>query len=169
MEILYATLVLILTIALATWMFLGGSVFRKPFILCGIGFVLALVGGYLSHSLQQAATNEVVAKYFTDLNLAAALVSYTIAAAGGSLIASGILLKAQHLAKADNLSAKSALKLVSNNIAMIQQQAKNLRDNPANLSTAQQREQLVHLRWRLSEQEIALDKASQRLKQMDYP
>ncbi|CRM04852.1 MULTISPECIES: hypothetical protein [Pseudomonas] len=169
MEMLYATLIIIASIGLATWMFLGGFVFRKPFVLCVMGFVLALAGGYLSYSLQEAADNAEVAKYFSDLKLAAALVSYTIAAAGGSLIASGILLKAQHLAKADKHSAKAAVRLVYNHIAMIQQHAQRLLDNPTKLSIAQRREQLDDLRCRLCVQQTALDKALERLEQMDYP
>ncbi|MBP1125770.1 MULTISPECIES: hypothetical protein [Pseudomonas] len=168
MEMLYSTLIIITAIGLATWMFLGGFVFRKPFVLCIIGFILALAGGYLSYSLQEAAANVEVAKYFTDLKLAAALVSYTIAAAGGSLIASGIVLKAQHLAKADKLSAKRGVGLVVYNIERIQQHAQQLLDNSTGLTIAQQKEQLINLRWQLCEQQAALDKARERLEQMDY-
>lgn len=165
---LYSTLIIITAIGLAIWMFLGGFVFRKPFVLCIIGFILALAGGYLSYSLQEAAANVEVAKYFTDLKLAAALVSYTIAAAGGSLIASGIVLKAQHLAKADKLSAKRGVGLVVYNIERIQQHAQQLLDNSTGLTIAQQKEQLINLRWQLCEQQAALDKARERLEQMDY-
>ncbi|WP_338478252.1 hypothetical protein VRB67_18180 [Pseudomonas trivialis] len=168
MEMLYSTLIIITAIGLATWMFLGGFVFRKPFVLCIIGFILAIAGGYLSYSLQEAAANVEVAKYFTNLKLAAALVSYTIAAAGGSLIASGIVLKAQHLAKADKLSAKRGVGLVVYNIERIQQHAQQLLDNSTGLTIAQQKEQLINLRWQLCEQQAALDKARERLEQMDY-
>ncbi|MBY8949526.1 MULTISPECIES: hypothetical protein [Pseudomonas] len=169
MELLYATLLIITILGMAAWMFLGGFVFRNPFVLYITGFVLALVGGYLSYSLQEIAANGEAAKYFTDLKLAAALVSYTIAAAGGSLIASGILLKAQHMAKADKISAKRAVNIVANNIEMIHQQALQLRDNPTALTIAKQEEQRLDLRLRLYEQRTALDKALERLEQMDYP
>ena len=169
MEMLYSTLLIITTLGLAAWLFLGGFVFRKPFILYIAGFVLALAGGYLSYALQEAADNAQVAKFFSDLKMAASFVSYTIAAAGGSLIASGILLKAQHLAKADKVRARAAVNATLKNIEVIQLNAQEMLDNPSPRSIGEQKERLIDLRMRLCDQQIVLDKAIDRLERMDYP
>ncbi|KAA6169009.1 hypothetical protein [Pseudomonas veronii] len=166
MEMLYITLISIAGLAIGAWGVLGGILYRKPFLLYFIGFFLALIGGYIAYGLELGSQNSLLVSLFTHLKLASAFVSYTIAAAGGSLIASGIVLKAQHLAKRDNLRAKQAVNLILENIKIIQSNAQELIENPAHLSVEEQQERLKSLRLRFCRQQLALNQAVERLEQL---
>jgi len=168
MEMLVFTLISIALLALGAWSILSGRLYRQPFALYLIGFLLALGGGYIAYGLDLGSQNGTVSKFFTHLKLASSFVSYTFAAAGGSLIASGIVLKAQHQAQRDYLKAKACVDLILDNIRIIQLSAKEILDNPAIFPLEQQEKRLRALRERFCDQTIALRQATDQLDRMAH-
>lgn len=85
-----------------TWYFMLGFVYRKPLFMVGIGLLFSFIGAVVIASLE---TMEPL-KIFKDIRLSLSVVNYTIAAAGGSLIAGGFMLKAQHAARNERIAAE---------------------------------------------------------------
>lgn len=99
----------VLVFVVAPWGVLNGSFFRKPFLMVMWGIFLAGVGAYFVHVLEFMGATPAVAAIFPNIELAAKIIGFTVAAAGGGLIASGVVLKVQSMAVTDKKKAKDEL------------------------------------------------------------
>lgn len=100
------SILLALTITISLWSIASGGLYRNPFLLVIIGLTLSLYGAFITTALNTISSNSFFSKLFESLPLSSAIINYTIAAAGGSLIASGIVLKAQALHEKEKRLAK---------------------------------------------------------------
>lgn len=103
------SILLALTITISVWSIASGGLYRNPFLLIIIGLTLSLYGAFITTALNTISSNSFFSKLFESLPLSSAIINYTIAAAGGSLIASGIVLKAQALHEKEKRLAKKNL------------------------------------------------------------
>ncbi|WP_152623973.1 hypothetical protein [Stutzerimonas stutzeri] len=101
----------ILLIIISSWGILSGTLYRKPSLLAALGVCFSLYGAWLSHTLSDMAKHAVMVEKFPSLSLSSTLFSFTIAAIGGSLIASGIVLKIQALHEKEKNSATRHLRI----------------------------------------------------------
>lgn len=99
----------VLVFVVAPWGVLNGSFFRKPFLIVLWGIFLAGVGAYFVHVLEFMRATLPVAEIFPNIELASKIIGFTVAAAGGGLIASGVVLKVQSMAVTDKKKAKDVL------------------------------------------------------------
>jgi hypothetical protein len=152
---------------IGTWGILSGSLYRKPLYLCIFGLFLALAGGYMAYIFDLSSQNSDMVKIFENLKLASTLISYTVAAAGGSLIASGIVLKAQHLAKRDSATAKNDIHIIINELNSIKNAAHKIIKNENKQEAKQLEEKLLNLRLYLSRIELRLSKAVTTIKELE--
>lgn len=99
----------VLVFVVAPWGVLNGSFYRKPFLIVIWGIFLAGVGAYFVHVLEFMGATPPVAEIFPNIELASKIIGFTVAAAGGGLIASGVVLKVQSMAVIDKKKAGDEL------------------------------------------------------------
>ncbi|MCL6352121.1 hypothetical protein [Pectobacterium polaris] len=107
------SIILILVTLLLSWNVMSGFVYRKPFFMIAIGLCFCFSGAIFISSLEMMAPLEI----FKDVKLSLSVVNYTIAAAGGSLIAGGLMLKAQHAARNERIAAERSFYLEAKRIS----------------------------------------------------
>ncbi len=166
MAMLYFTLISITALTIGAWGVLNGALYRHPLLLCAFGLLLAIMGGYFSYILDLGSQSKLT-EIFEYLKLSSNLMSYTVAAAGGSLIASGIVIKAQHLANQDITKSKDKIKKIAKEIRQIQLGATKVIENQDQQTTHQQQEKIRDLRLELSNVEIRLYIATDSLKKLE--
>ncbi len=121
-------LLTIVVFTVGPWAVFNGRLYRKPIFLVIWGLGLALCGGFFSYVLENGASIPVMASLFPELDLSARLVGFTVAATGGSLIASGIVLQTQRLNRTDKIAADRALQAAKELL-------QSVRDSDAELKT----------------------------------
>lgn len=157
----------ILTFTVGTWGILSGSLYRNPLYLCIFGLFLAIAGGYMAYAFDVYSQNSTMVEVFGNLKLSSSLISYTVVAAGGSLIASGIVLKAQHLAKRDITEAKLKIKMLISELNSIKKSAQEIIENDQNLDIKALEKKLSHLKTHLCRVEIRLNIAMKETNKLD--
>ncbi|BES84594.1 hypothetical protein PEC302107_29070 [Pectobacterium araliae] len=100
-------ILLIFVILLLTWNVMSGFVYRKPLFMVCIGLLFSFIGAVVISSLERMEPLEI----FKDVKLSLSVINYTIAAAGGSFIAGGLMLKAQHAARNERIAAERSFYL----------------------------------------------------------
>lgn len=121
----------------------------------------------MAYAFDIYSQNSIMVEIFDNLKLSSSLVSYTVAAAGGSLIASGIVLKAQHLAKKDSTEAKLNIKILISELNSIKNSAQEIIKNEQNLDIQVLEKKLSHLRLYLCRVEIRLNSAIKEMNKLD--
>ncbi|MBN3193250.1 hypothetical protein [Pectobacterium versatile] len=86
---------------------MSGFVYRKPLFMIVIGLCFCFTGAIVISSFEKLEPLEI----FKDVKLSLSVINYTIAAAGGSLIAGGLMLKAQHAARNERIAAERSFYL----------------------------------------------------------
>lgn len=143
---LWFVLFAIVVLTLAPLGVLNGRLYRKPIYLVILGLGLALFGGFFAHVLENGASIPVIASLFPALDLSANLVGFTVAATGGSLVASGIVIQAQHLDRADKVKADQELQDAKVMLQRVRDADAELRTMAADLSNEAFWERLKEIR-----------------------
>lgn len=102
---LWFILLTIMILTFGGWGFINGCLYRKPLYLSILGLGLVLCSGFFVYALGNVASTHVVPSLLLDLDFSIKLIEYSLAATGGGLIASGITLQAQHLAREEKVTA----------------------------------------------------------------
>ncbi|RYC48213.1 hypothetical protein [Pectobacterium zantedeschiae] len=102
-----SSIIFILVILLLAWGVMSGFFYRQPSFMIIIGLCFCFAGAIVIASFESLEPLEL----FKDVKLSLSIVNYTIAAAGGSLIAGGLMLKAQHAARKERIEAERSLYL----------------------------------------------------------
>jgi hypothetical protein len=121
------SLISIFAITFSIWTILSGKFYRNPSLIAILGLVLALYGAWLSYTLNQMSSQETMSEIFPWLALSSSLISYTIAATGGSLIASGVILKIQFLHEKEKSRAMGQLNITLRELEIAREMDKNLK------------------------------------------
>lgn len=163
------TLLAIAVFILGPWGILHGRLYRKPIFLVIWGLGLALVGGFFAHVLENGASIPVFVSHFPDLELSATLIGFTVAATGGSLVASGIILQTQHLARVDKISADKELQSAKETLDIVRREDDELKSIAKNLSNEEFWERLNAIRRAYVHSHEKLVKAMERAKALELP
>ena len=127
----------VLVFVVAPWGVLKGSFFRKPFLIVLWGIFLAGVGAYFVHVLEFMRATPPVAEMFPNIELASKIIGFTVAAAGGGLIASGVVLKVQSMAVTDKKKAKDELDKAVTLEEALEEKIKKVKANEEGLDEAE--------------------------------
>ncbi|VXC15647.1 conserved membrane hypothetical protein [Pseudomonas sp. 9AZ] len=143
---LWFALITVFAFIVGPWGLLSGSLYRKPFFLVLCGLALALTGGWFSYIFEHGSEIKLVAEIFPDLKLSAALVGFTVAATGGSLIASGIVLKAQHQARIEKSRADTDLQRAIKELERVKNDDEELKSDALKLNNDEFKIRLQRIR-----------------------
>lgn len=121
----------------------------------------------MAYAFDVYSQNSTMVEIFGNLKLSSSLISYTVVAAGGSLIASGIVLKAQHLAKKDITEAKIKIKTLISELNSIKKSAQEIIQNDQNLDIKTLEKKLSHLKAYLCRIEIRLNIAMKEINKLN--
>ncbi|MEQ9769991.1 hypothetical protein ABRQ03_03895 [Pectobacterium jejuense] len=154
-------IIFIFVILIFTWDVMSGFFYRKPLFMIVIGLCFCFTGAIVISSLEILEPLEI----FKDVKLSLSVVNYTIAAAGGSLIAGGLMLKAQHAARNERIAAERSfyleVKMVNELIKSFEEKMKKADSLEANEFKQKLRDDKIliyKIIFELQEKKIKLDK-----------
>lgn len=142
------TLISILAICFSLWSILSGKFYRNPSIISIIGLILAMYGAGLSNSLDLMATHQLTTQIFPWLSLSSTLIGYTIAATGGSLIASGVILKIQFLHEKEVNQAMREINIAVRELEISRDMDTQLKSTASSLSNTDFKRQFIQIQER---------------------
>jgi hypothetical protein len=93
--LIYIAIFTIITTLSTAWIFIGKKHHDNPILFVISGSLIATTGGLAIVTFENMEKIDLLAKLFPDLKISAMFISFTLVAAGGSLIATGFSQKAQ--------------------------------------------------------------------------
>lgn len=142
---LFLAVFAVLVFVIAPWGVLSGGFFRKPLLIVLWGLLLAVVGAYFVHVLEFMNETPAVVKIFPNIELASQIIGFTVAAAGGGLIASGAVIKVQSMAVTDKRKAEKDLHEAKSLEEALDEKIRKLKANEDGISEAEVEARLEEL------------------------